>query len=268
MATVGIKFLYAFSLGEYNVNNPGINVISVTSTATGDHDKVNLTTTPLRETWRSSDLSAQYIVIQTNDTSLTPDVFAILNHNFSSDAVVLLQANNSDSWGAPAFETAMVWNKKHLVALVNLNDSYAYYRFKILDPGNPCGYVEIGRIIGGLSFTMTQNEDIADDVGVKTDDLAYKMNTEGFFRAFNERVKVQTLSLQFPKISTITGSRDNYDGLLEMSDFVGVTLPFLTILDPDDPYFKLIWGNFTKIPSESYTVNRYASIAAEIEEVY
>src|SRR4051812_21280811 len=97
--TVGIKFLYAFTVGEYDFTNPGANVISVTSTAPG-HDKKNLTTTPLRETWRSGPNIAtwQEIIIKANSQTYVPDVVALLNHNLTELAVIQVQGSMTTSF--------------------------------------------------------------------------------------------------------------------------------------------------------------------------
>lgn len=267
--TAGITFLSQFSVGEFNLNNPGVNIISVTSTAAGDHAAKNLTTTPLRETWRSVDAATpQEIIIEANDRTVAPNVFAILNHNLSSTAVVQLQGNNSNVWSAPGFTANLVWNKKHIVLLEDVGQPWRYYKIKITDPSNPCGYIDIGKIVGGTAFQFMNNEDMADDFSSGKTDLAYQMKSEGFFRASNERVKTDSLSLSFPKLSSVTGKNANYVGITELAEFVGETLPFLTIVDPLDPYFKLIWGQLRTMPKESFTINRFVNLSLDIDEVY
>ncbi len=267
--TNGIKFLYSFSLGEYDYTNPGANVISVTSQADGDHAPINLTTTPLRESWRSGPgiEDFQEIIIQSNDLTVTPDTFALLNHNLTETAVVQLQASMTSDFVTPAFTIQLVWTKKHMVLLQSVGLAYNYYRFRILDPLNPCGFVEIGRIVAGKSFTVTNNEDITDEIEVSTDDLAYKMKTEGFFRAFNERVKVDKLGIRFSKLVTTTPGNDNYLGLIDMLDSVGETYPFLTITDPEDQAFQLVWGVVDNLPRKSFNINRYVDMSLSIQEV-
>lgn len=267
-ATVGIKFLYQFTVGEYDYVNPGSNIISVTSQASGDHDKVNLTTNPLRQTWRSADLGTQEIVIAANDTNFVPDVFAILGHNFSEDAVVILYASFTNNFTVPALTLPFTWNEKHMVINASLGSAYPYYKIKIIDPTNECGFLEIGRIAAGLSFTFTNNEDITDDFQVTTEDLASQTRTEGFFRASNERVKVDTLTVKFMKLDSRPGFDTNYKGLYKMTRFVGTTLPFLTIVDPFDTYFVLHWGQAKMVPGRSFAINRYTDFGLSIEEVY
>lgn len=268
--TTGIKFLYSFAVGDYKFENPGGNVISVTSEADGDHGKINLTTTPLRETWRSDDSIASFqdIIIEANDLTLVPDTFAILNHNLTDAAIVQLQASMTDDFLAPAFTINMVWSEKHMVLLQSPGLAYNYYRFRILDPLNPCGFVEVGRIIAGLSFTMSDNEDITDDIDVAQDDLAYRMKTEGFFRAFNERVKVDKISIRFSKLITTSPDNANFLGLKALFKSVGETYPFLTIVDPDEPAFQMVWGNIDSLPRQSFNVNRYVDMNFSIQEIY
>lgn len=268
--TTGIRFLYNFAVGVYDFTNPGANIFSITSEADGDHTGKNLTTTPLRETWRSDENigSFQDIIIEANDLSVVPDTFAILNHNLSDTAVIQVQGSLSSDFTTPAFTFAFDWTEKHLVLLQDVVTAYPFYRFRILDPTNPCGFLEIGRIIAGRSFTVTFNEDISDDISISTQDLAYRMNTEGFFRAFNERVKVEKLNVRFDKLETISPNDSNYLNLQEMFNEVGETYPFLTILDPDDPGFKVIWGMIDIMPTKSFVVNRFVSMPLSIQEVY
>jgi hypothetical protein len=270
--TVGIKFLYTFMVGEYDLSNPGENVISVTSERDG-HEKINLTTTPLRETWRSEDVTGwQDVVIEANDTSDAPDTFAILNHNLSNLAVVQIQGSMTSDFSAPAFTLTVSWSKKHMVKLQDVGTAYNYYRFRFLDPANACGYVEVGRIIAGKSFTFSKDEDITDDITITTDDLAYKTKTEGFFRASNQRVKVDKLQVKFNKLLSAPvnagDTTDNYDGLIDLMDTCGEVYPFLTIPDPEDPQFSVIWGQIDSLPPRMYGVNRYVSFSLTIQEVY
>jgi rRNA maturation endonuclease Nob1 len=110
--TTGIRFLYEFSLGEYKFENPGGNVLSVTSQASGDHDKKNLTTTPLRETFRTSSVATwQEVIMEVNDDNVVPNVFAILNHNLTEAAVVQIQGSTLDTFAAPAFTITIPWNE-------------------------------------------------------------------------------------------------------------------------------------------------------------
>lgn len=264
----GIRFLSRFSVGQDNPANPGAKVISATTTATGDFNKSNLVTNSTREKWRSGGIAgSNSIIIEANDLTSPIDTFAILNHNFSENAVVTLKGNNSTNMTAAPFSVTLDWNEKHMVYVGDFIVPFQYYEVKVVDPGNICGYVEIGKLIGGVSFVMTGDEDITDDFSVQTQDLAYSMPTEGFFRASNETVKVDTLSVSFDKLDSRVNTT-NYDGLRAFTKYVGTTIPFLTILDPEDQNFFILWGQLRQVPGRSFTVNRYTSMSLTIEEVY
>jgi len=266
--TQGISFLYSFDFGNRDVNNPGANILSVTDTAAGDFDKANLTTEPLRQVWRSANASGWKEIVIEAEVSSQIDTVALLGHNLTEDAVVQVQGDFSDAFLAPAETKTMVWSKGNMAIAESFDAAYSHYRIRILDPSNPCGYVQVGRIVGGRAFTFDYNEDISDDFEIAQDDLADSVKSEGFFRISNDRVKVKSLSARFQKISTVSGQNANYLGWIEMMEEVGITKPFLTILDRGDPGFGLFWAQLDKIPGIGYTINRFASWNFKITEVF
>jgi hypothetical protein len=266
----GISFLYQFDLGNYNLTNFGANILSVTSTAAGDFDKGNLTTDILSQTWRSANtIGWQEIVIEA-DVQSRIDTFAILNHNLSETAIVYVQANISNNFLAPPVNFLVPYQEKHLILCQDFGAAYKYYKVKILDPANACGYIEIGRIVGGRAFTFdnSKGEDITDDIDLAWEDYAETMKTEGFFRVSNERIKTRTLSVNFSKLNTIMGMNKNWLGLRHFINYVGVSKPFLTIVDRNDPSFISLWGQLKDLPNERFTINRFVNLSLKIEETW
>lgn len=260
--------LYQFDVGNYKRSTPGSNIISVTSTAAGDFDKANLTNDVLRQVWRSTGvLGWQEIIIEADQTTAI-DTFAILNHNFSETAVINLQANIGNNFLAPPVNLFLPWNKLHIVYTTPLGASYKFYKIRILDPSNPCGYIQIGRIVGGRALIMQNNEDITDDVQVQWKDFAKRMDTEGFFRASNENVKIRTLAVKFSKLYTVATKNANYLALRDLFDYCGVTRPFLAIPNRDEPSFNSIWGQIEDIPDDSFGINQFVSLNLKVREVY
>lgn len=267
--TTGIRFLYLFSVGQYNLQNPGVNVISVTDTATGDFNKKNLTTNSLRETWRSADVTGfKEIVIQANDINDNVDCFALLNHNITETATVQLLASQSLNFSGAPVNVTIPYNPGNMVLLQDLGTPYRYYKIRILDTENTCGFIEIGRIIGGQALTVTNNEDITDDITVTPTDMAYQMDSEGFFRASNQRVKVDKLDISFKSLVTYAPDNINYLALKSFVYYVGITIPFLTILDPNEPGFVIQWGLLDTMPAFSFGISRYVSVPLTIDQVF
>lgn len=267
----GISFLYDFVLGNRNVENPGQNIISVTSQAVGDFDKANLFIDSTRRRWRSSNvLTEQQIVIKT-DIEKEIDTFAILGHNFTPSAVVRIEANFNNEFTAPPF-SQVVPVDEDTENLILANDgfgaAYNYFRIRILDPGNPCGYVEMGRVVGGEAFTYQNNEDITDDYRVINNDESETMKTQGYFRASNENVVVREFSANFQKIKTELPDNQNFIQFRRMFKSLKTTRPFLMVLDRDNPNVLNMWCQFTKLPDFAYTVNRFVNYPIRIEEVF
>lgn len=265
----GIRFLSRFSLGSDDLNAPGLYVISATTTADGDFNKRNLVTNSLREKWRSGSIvSPGYnaLVIEANDLTDPIDTFALLNHNLSEDAVITLKGSSTTDFTSAPFSVTLEWNEKNIVWTGTTIVPFRYYEVRIVDATNPCGYIEIGKIIGGVALVMTGDEDITDDFSISTDDRAYKMESEGFFRASNETVLTDTLSVSFDRLDTRVNTT-NYLGLKALTTYVRTTIPFLTILDPEEEGFFTIWGQLTQLPGRSFGINRYSSMKLTIEEV-
>lgn len=264
----GISFLHRFDLGNRQVQTPGSNILYVSSTAAGDFGKANLTTESLRQGWRSSGVDTwQEIIIEAEQAS-SINTFAILGHNLTPTAVVQIQANISNNFFAPPITLTTPWSDNNIVEIRPFGGSYKYYKVRILDPANPSGYIQVGRIVGGRAFTLGYAEDITDDFEIGYTDMADTSRTEGFFRVSNEKIKVRSLSAKFQKLQTIAPENSNYLGLRDLFNHVGVTRPFLVIADRTDPSFCSIWGQFDKLPSDAFSISRRVSFSFNLTEVF
>lgn len=263
-----IAFLYSFDLGNRHVDNPAENILSVTSTLPGDFAVENITTESTRRKWRSATAITEQSIIIKAEKKSNIDVFAILGHNFTETAVVRVQANISNNFIAPPVTKVIPWNKYSMMTTTPFGAEYQYYKLSILDPANPCGFVEIGRVVGGKVLQLIDNEDITDSYSIAKKDLSEIMKSEGYFRQSNENIIMRTFNASFSKISTVAGKDTNFKNLVKMFETVKVTRPFLTILDMNNPYKFNIWGQLTDVPDESYGINDYVNIPLRIEEVF
>lgn len=267
-AKTGISFLYRFDLGNKHIYDASEYVVSATSQAEGDFDRTNVLTDSVRQVWRSADvLTWQEIIIRAEEVS-NIDTFAILGHNFSDSAVVQLQANISNNFLAPPVTITIPWREQNMVWLEELGSEYEYYKLRVLDPANPCGYLEIGRIVGGRALTLTGNEDISDNINIATQDYSEQMKTEGFFRHSNQRVKARTLSASTAKLDTKVGNNTNFQALRTMFRYVGISVPLLVVADRQDPELFTAWGQFDSIPSENWQTNGFATFNMKFSEMF
>ena len=263
-----IAFLYNFDVGNRHVNVPDENIMFVTSTAAGDFHVANITTDSLRHKWRSaSALTWQEIIIKAEKKS-TINCFAILGHNFTDAAVVRVQANVSNNFLAPPVTKFVPWSKDNMLVTTTFGGNYEYYKISILDPSNPCGYVEIGRVCGGVMTELTNDEDITDSYKIGYKDLSETMKTQGYFRASNSNIIQRTFDASFSKLNTQQGSDFNFTKLRTFFQTVKTIKPFLVILDYQNPYKFNAWMQLTDVPDESFTVNDYVSFPLKMEEVF
>jgi hypothetical protein len=264
----GIAFLHQIELGTISdPNDPNANLLSVTSTAAGDFEGWYMFTDTIRQVWRSVDTNLQEIVFK-SDIPVRIDTLAILGHNFSNLAVVTLEANSINDFTAPPIQVNLTVSARNMVMLNDLGFDLQYYKLKILDPLNECGYIEIGRICGGTRFQFIECEDIKDDFSISYVDYGQKLTNEGFSRPANKKILARRLDASFAKMSTLAGQDDNYQGLLSLIDNVRTTLPFLTILDPGNPTLFLAWTEFEDLPSFEFTINGYVEAKLRVEEVF
>lgn len=267
----GISFLYAFDVGNRDIENFGANVLRVTSTAQGDFDKGNITTESVKHIWRSANSLTLHEIVLKADVVAELDTFAILGHNFTGNAVVRVQGNYDDEWTAPPFNKIVPIDEDSNNLIVcddAFGGEFTHYRVTILDPSNPCGYLEVGRVIGGRAFTFVENEDITDNYTIDHDDKSESMQTQGYYRASNENVIVRSFKGSFSKLSTVIGKNDNFKSFRKMFKTIKTTRPFLTILERDNPQVFNIWGQLKDLPSESYDVNKYVSYSINVLEVF
>lgn len=263
-----ISFLYNFDLGNRHIDVPGINILYVTSTAAGDFAATNILTDAIRHKWRSATAMTKQEIIIKAELKSNINCFAILGHNFTESALVQVQANVSNNFLAPPVTKIFVFNKDNMIIPTAFGGQYEYYKITILDPSNPCGYVEIGRVVGGRLLELDNNEDITDSYKIGYKDMSETMKTQGYFRASNEDIIQRTFDASFSKIHTGIGQDGNFNKLRTFFQSVKTIKPFLTILDYKNPYKFNAWVQLTDVPDESYGVNDYVSFPIKMEEVF
>lgn len=266
--TTSIAFLYKYDLGNRHVDVPTQNIIYVSSTAVGDFSIANITTDSIRHKWRSNTvLTAQEIIIKAEKKS-NINCFAILGHNFTDAASIIVQANISNNFLAPPVTKVAAWSKNNIIIPTEFGGEYEYYKITILDPANPCGYIEIGRVIGGQVLQLNNNEDITDSYSIGYKDMSEQMKSQGYSRVSNENIIQRTFSSSFAKLHTEIGNDANFQNLRAFFQNVKTIKPFLTILDMENPYKFNIYGLLQDIPDESFGVNDFVNFPLKIEEVF
>lgn len=263
-----ISFLYSFDLGNRHVNIPQENILFVTSTAAGDFAVSNILTDSIRHKWRSTNVLVKHEIIIKAEKKSTIDCFAILGHNFSDSSIVTVQANIANNFLAPPVTKIVPYSPDNMMICTSFGGQYEYYKISILDVANECGFLEIGRVVGGRLLKLVNNEDITDNYQIGYKDMSETIKTQGYFRASNSNIIQRSLNANFSKLHTEFGQDTNFANLRVFFKTVKTIKPFLTILDYENPYKFNAWMQFTDIPDESFTVNDFVTFPLKLEEVF
>jgi len=113
---------------------------------------------------------ADFLRIQTDEwiewdlgIATNPSSFALIGPrnqplSFSPSSVIKLQANHTDTWTSPPWQTTLTYNDFSLYVTSDTglaDDDYRFWRVSIVDQ-NPNGYVEVGAFMLGEFFNPTR----------------------------------------------------------------------------------------------------------------
>jgi hypothetical protein len=101
--------------------------------------------------WKATGNVEEYVVIDLQSAKAISG-FALFNHNFTSSATITLEANTSNSWGAPAFTKTLTWST-YYVWTYFVEQTYRYWRIVIEDAGN-ANDIEVGELYIGTDLAL------------------------------------------------------------------------------------------------------------------
>lgn len=105
--------------------------------------------------WRSTDVSDENLVIDLGSAQ-TPTALVIGHHNLTSGATITLQANASDSWGAPSYSQAISWASDTIGYFLS-GQNYRYWRLRLQDAANTDDYLRIALLYLGTYGEPSRN---------------------------------------------------------------------------------------------------------------
>ena len=107
-------------------------------------------------------------------TTITVDTAAVLGHNLTSTAVVLIEGNATDAWGSATVSEAITFRAGAMIKFIT-SASRRFWRFSFTDTGITSGYVEIGRLFLG-TYLQVRPSSFFDSIPFRhdrTDRFAY-----------------------------------------------------------------------------------------------
>lgn len=235
--------------------NNGINW-TASSTKTGDFSANNLNTDIVEQIWRSADADVAMVTLIC-DTQLSQGVFvdtvAILNHNLTKSAVVILQGSSDPTFATVGLEVTLQTTLQNMYYIAPHLPSagYRYYRFILEDNTNTAGFLSIGTIIFGSSIIFI-GDDIANPITFGRRHFKDTIVTEGYTSVSNDRALKAYLKLLFRDLDF---KRGNYAALTQLFQTARTQLKCLWIPTPQYPTRFTVFGKLTQIPEESHIDN-------------
>lgn len=223
---------------------------TATSTATGDFSVNNVNTDIVEQQWRS--VAGVTSATLTSDTGVVQgipvDTIAILNHNLTTSATVVVEASNNAGFSPvdDTYNMTVDEDNMYYIAPFFPTNQYRYWRFVISDPTNPETQLKIGTILFGTTVIL-QGECFVDEVTRRTRHFSDKVMTEGFTNVSNDRAIKNAISLEFRNIAFGGG---NYSNMRDVFEFARTSLKCLWIPDPQDIQRFTVFGKLTSIPDE------------------
>mgnify|MGYP001211978498 CR=1 FL=1 len=219
------------------------------STQAADYSANNLQTDNYAQTWRSADAASAHNIVNNFGSATQCDTCFLGNVNLTSAATVTIQANATDTWGAPSFTQNFTVSglgntpaHRNLYLELSSAQTFQFFRLLITNTTNPNGYYEVGEWWLGMRVTLGTGTDFETNHKQNFIRNNILQKTEWGQKYAYLRADYRIFSLEWAGIKVAT--RDNLRQLENATK--GNQLPFVFVPD----------GTVT--PSEAFFV-RFAS---------
>lgn len=210
------------------------------SSVQGDLAPNHVQTLDPTEVWRATGCAAEWLAWDAGEV-IPFDALHAIAHNLGPDGELQLRlaAAAADVTANPAVDSGVVsawpaggkpavrdWPSfLSQVSVVN-PAIYRYGRLDIFDPGNPAGYVELGRLHGGPAFAPGHNIDLNPALGLISPDEAGRTP---FGHAIGDRRGPPSRTMS---VSLTSGQQEALRQLQELQRYCGLGRDFSLVVDP------------------------------------
>ncbi len=225
-----------------------------TSTAAGDFEPWRVNSDIVEEVYRS----VSKTVFLTCDTGLsqgaTIDTVAILGHNLTKGASVVLQGSDDIAFGTINFAADLTVELQNMYYISpdfpTAAQQNRYWRFYISDTTNPDGHIQIGIIRFGAARIFSTKDNWENPLTRGRRHFKDVLPTEGFTNAMNDRALKKHLRLRFSQMEIFN---NNFAILEEMQDVARTSLKVLVIPIPRKASQFALYGKLTELPEITQT---------------
>lgn len=205
------------------------------------------------------------------------DTFAMLNHNLTTGAQIVLIGSDDPSFGTVGKTiniTPRLYNVIHIEPVLPLI-AFQYWRLQIDDPSNPDSFISIGTIIFGAAVIFTTSENINDRMVKRTKHFADSVKTAGFTAVKNDRSVKNSLSISFQSLQYNRGNFQNLDVIIQA---VRTSLKALWIPTPHPTDSRItgrlaVFGKLSQMPEQQHNIKGtvgedldFISLDVEVDE--
>lgn len=212
--------------------------LEVTASSEDASFPVSNLTKPLRsDVWRSDGVD-DWVMLDTGTFSGQPVDSCMIffepgvGKTLSENAVVKLQASQTNLWSSPAVDLTLSYdsNYESYTHFFSTSQEYRYWRVKITDTYNTDGYIEIPKIVIGESVQITQVPSSGFKHGIV--DLS-KMESTAYGQMYSDLYpQARTFEFRFQAFSEA-----DLDLLWKLFRRVGKTTPLGVALDSQATLF-------------------------------
>jgi hypothetical protein len=221
------------------------------STLAGDFSANNLNNDIVEFCWRSNGALTATLACDTEiNQGIAPDTVAILNHNWTSSAVVIFEGSNDSAFSSigASIPISATRINSYYVAPTLPTAQFRYWRINISDTTNLSGFLQVGTVVFG-SAIIFQGEDIIDQVRRRTRHFSDKVPTEGYTNVVNDRAIKRAITISF---NALDYEKGNFENLMSIFETARTSLKCLWMPDPQDPTRFTVFGKLNEIPEEEH----------------
>lgn len=264
----------------------------------GDFSVYNTKTDIVEQVWRTGipNDGVAWILLDVGkdgvgSRAISIDTFALLNHNFTSEAKITVRGYGISSDSKPTRDTVktsgtvlfanetpnalspnFIWVSEN-----EQTNKFRYWLIEIEDSKNTSSiggkrYLQIGRIIGGQATVFTEEENITANFSYQEVSYKDEVKINGFTSISNTRAMKKKIRISFKNLNSFKSANEissatNYLNLRKYMRHCRDTLKALVILDSRDPYSFHAFAKLSELPTQdcNYVTEKSLYVSMDLE---
>lgn len=240
------------------------------SSVSPDFPVSNLKNFSRAKTFRTSSVSGTQAVVFDLKTIEEIDSFMVFFNpldeiKFSPAASIHLQASQTNVWVAPPVDVILsIDNENSVIShFFSTDQSYRYWRIKMVDPLNTWGYFELPKVVLGKKLPLTRVPETG--FSYEIEDLSKSEETSYGHKYFDVYPNIKSLSFNYNAFTY-----ENLETLSQSFERVGKVSPVVVVMDGSENLFDkdyfLIYGTYKESMKVSHMFRSYFKVPQTIEE--